>query len=369
MIFETVFNRLIRPWKLFGALPGIAVLAAQPTQSVETAIRFTEVTDQTGITFQHRDGSGGEFYIMETVSAGLALFDYDNDGDIDIYLLNGAALKGTSYDPTPINRLYRNDGGWKFTDVTEASGTGDPGFGLGVAVGDYDRDGHLDIYLNNYGPNLLYRNNGDGTFSDVAESANVGDGNYVGGGTAFLDIDRDGDLDLYSARYVEFSYDKNVIDIIGGSRSYMPPTAYVYPSDALYRNDGDGSFTDVSESSGIAKHVGTGMGMTCADYDNDGDTDIFVANDVLGNFLFKNDGTGQFEEVGMLAGVAYDFFGRAHGSMGVESGDYDNDGLLDFFVTSYAKEPAVLYRNLVGGLFRDVTAAPGTGVVTFINPT
>ncbi len=369
MIFETLVERFIPRWKAIGVASSVVLLSAQPTRSEETAIRFTDVTNQTGVRFEHRDGSGGEFYIMETVSAGLALFDYDDDGDIDIYLLNGAALKGTTYDPPPTNRLYRNDGDWKFTDVTEASGTGDPGFGLGVTVGDYDRDGHLDMYLNNYGPNVLYRNNGDGTFSDVAQQAGVSDGDHVGGGTAFVDIDKDGDLDLYSVHYVEFAYNKNVIDMIGGSRSYMPPTAYSYPPDALYRNDGDGTFTDVSESSGIAEHAGTGMGMTCADYDNDGDTDILVANDVLGNFLFKNDGTGKFEEVGMPAGVAYDFSGRAHGSMGVECGDYDNDGLLDFYVTSYAKEPAVLYRNLGGGLFKDVTAASGAGVGTFSNPT
>jgi len=369
MIFETLVGRFDSRWKAIGVALSVVLLSAQPARSEETAIRFTDVTDQTGVRFEHRDGSGGEFYIMETVSAGLALFDYDDDGDIDIYLLNGAALKGTTYDPAPVNRLYRNDGDWKFTDATEASGTGDPGFGLGVAVGDYNRDGHLDLYLNNYGPNVLYRNNGDGTFSDVTQQAGVSDGEHVGGGTAFLDIDKDGDLDLYSVHYVEFSYNKNVVDMIGGSRSYMPPTAYAYPPDTLYRNNGDGTFTDVSESSGIAKHAGTGMGMTCADYDNDGDTDIFVANDVLGNFLFRNDGTGKFEEVGMLAGVAYDFSGRAHGSMGVECGDYDNDGLLDFYVTSYAKEPAVLYRNLGAGLFKDVTAASGAGVGTFINPT
>jgi len=336
---------------------------------VETAIRFTLVTDQTGIAFEHSDGSSGGYYIMETVSAGLALFDYDDDGDIDIYLLNGAALKGTHYDRPPTNHLYRNDGNWKFTDVTEASGTGDRGFGLGVTVGDYDRDGDLDLYLNNYGPNVLYRNNGDGTFTDVAEQAHVTDGDHVGGGAAFLDIDKDGDLDLYSVRYVDFSYTTNVVDMASGKRAYMPPTAYAYPADALYRNNGDGTFTDVSEPSGIAAHAGTGMGLIGADYDDDGDTDIFVANDRLGNFLFANDGHGKFEEIGLRAGVAYDFFGKAQGSMGVDCADYDNDGLLDFYVTSYAREPATLYRNLGGGLFEDVTAASGAGAGTYVNPT
>jgi hypothetical protein len=369
---ETLRNSAALPLRVIAVLSSIALLSTQSAESAppaETEIRFTDVRAQTGITFEHRDGSSGQYYIMETVSAGLALFDYDDDGDVDIYFLNGAALQGTTYDPPPINRLYRNDGNWKFTDVTEESGTGDRGFGLGVAVGDYNRDGHLDLYLNNYGPNVLYRNNGDGTFSDVAEEAKVTDGDHVGGGAAFLDIDEDGDLDLYSAHYVDFSYTKNVVDMIRGNRAYMPPTAYPYSPDSLYRNNGDGTFTDVSESSGIAAHAGTGMGMVCADYDNDGDTDIFVANDLVGNFLFANDGTGRFEEVGLQSGVAYDFFGKAHGSMGVDCADYDNDGLLDFYVTSYAKESATLYRNLGNGLFEDVTSASGAGAGTYINPT
>ncbi len=351
------------------AVAALSIAARASAQSPESAIRFADVTAQTGIAFEHRDGSGGQYYIMESVSAGLALFDYDRDGDVDVYLLNGAALQGTRYDPPPTNRLYRNDGSWKFTDVTEASGTGDPGFGLGVAVADYDRDGDLDLYLNNYGPNVLYRNNGDGTFTDVAEQAGVQDGHYVGGGAAFLDIDKDGDLDLYSVRYVDFAYAKNVISMIGEHRSYAPPTAHVYPPDALYRNDGDGTFTDVSEASGISARAGTGMGVICADYDDDGDTDIFVANDRLPNFLFANDGTGRFEEVGLLAGVAYDFFASAQGSMGIACADYDNDGRLDFYVTSYAKESATLYKNLGGGLFDDVTAASGAGAGTFLDPT
>jgi hypothetical protein len=333
------------------------------------ALLFRDVTVETGITFKHTDGSSGNYYIVETVSAGLALFDYDNDGDTDIYLLNGTALKGTAYPAPPRNALYRNDGDWRFTDVTTASGLGDPGFGLGVTAGDYDNDGDLDVYVSNYGPNVLYRNDGDGTFSDVTDRAGVGDGSQVGGGTCFLDMEGDGDLDLYVANYVVFSYETSAVVIQGGVMSYAGPGSYAPASDSLYRNNGNGTFTDVTQASGIGKHAGTGMGMVCADYDNDGDTDVFVANDMRRNFLLENDGTGRFEEVGLMAGVAYDFFGAALGNMGVDCGDYDNDGRLDFYVTSYAEQWTTLYRNLGDGTFEDVTFESGSGKGTFGNAT
>jgi hypothetical protein len=241
------------------------------------------VTGRTGITFRHTDGSSGRRYIVETVCCGLALFDYDSDGDVDVYFLNGAPLKGTKVTIPPENALYRNDGGFKFTDVTKQAGVGDTGHGLGVAVGDYDNDGDADLYLNNYGPNVLYRNNGDGTF------------------------------------------------------------------------------TDVSRPSGIGLHAGTGMGIVSADYDADGDTDVFVLNDVAGNYLFENNGSGKFEEVGLLAGTAYNGYGDELGSMGVDCGDYNNDGRLDFLMTSYQTELPVLYENLGDGTFEDVTVRTGAG--------
>ena len=187
---------------------GFVVLAVVSTaMAAESAITMRDVTKETGITFRHTDGSSGRRYIMETVSAGLALFDYDGDGDVDIYFLNGAPLRGAASPPAPPrNELWRNDGGWRFTNVTDRAGVGDTGYGLGVAVGDYDNDGHPDIYLNNYGPNVLYRNNGDGTFTDVTAAAGVGNGSRVGAGTCFLDADRDGDLDLYVSNYLKFSY-------------------------------------------------------------------------------------------------------------------------------------------------------------------
>ncbi|MHC4743720.1 MAG: FG-GAP repeat domain-containing protein, partial [Planctomycetota bacterium] len=188
-------------------IPVLILLAALRPLFAASTIRLTDVTKQTGIAFRHTDGGSGKYYVMETVTAGLALFDYDDDGDVDIYFLNGAPLRGTEIEKPPANAMYRNDGNWKFTDVTRETGLGDTGYGLGVAVADYDNDGDKDLYLNNYGPNVLYRNNGDGTFSDVAEAAGVANGFKVGAGANFLDIDKDGDLDLFVANYLEFSYE------------------------------------------------------------------------------------------------------------------------------------------------------------------
>ncbi|NIP28163.1 MAG: hypothetical protein GWN67_26535 [Phycisphaerae bacterium] len=328
-------------------------------------VTLRDVTKETGIDFIHTDGGSGKFYAVEPFSAGLALFDYDNDGDIDIYFLNGAPLKGTKVDKVPKNALYRNEGNWKFTDVTKKAGVGDTGYGLGVAVGDYDNDGDSDIYVNNWGPNVLYRNNGDGTFSDVTKKAGVDCGFKMGAGTCFLDMDKDGDLDLYVSNYLDFSYEKHSVNTVSGFAVYMGPGFYSPVPDVMYRNNGDGTFTDVSELCGVAGQRGTAMGMVCGDYDNDGDTDIYVANDMKGNFLFSNDGTGKFEDVGLMAGVAYDLNGEEHGSMGVDCADYDNDGWLDFHETSYQTQWATLYRNLGDGMFEDVTGITGAGEGTF----
>lgn len=331
----------------------------------QNQIRLQDVTDETGITFRHTDGSSGRRYIVEYVSAGLALFDYNNDDLVDIYFLNGAPLPGSAATSAPTNALYRNDGNLHFTDVTDEAGVGDMGFGLGVTAADYDNDGDLDLYLNNFGPNVLYRNNGDGTFTDVAEQAGVRGGDQVGAGTCFLDIDKDGDLDLYVANYIRFSFDSHKPHTMMGLPAYPSPLDYEPEPDWLFRNNGDGTFTDVSKATGIDAHVGTGMGMICFDYDDDADTDIFVGNDVMGNFVFQNDGTGKFREVGLLSGTAYDITGKPQGSMGLACGDYDNDGHLDLFVTSYDREMATLYRNLGTGFFEDATRITGVGNRTF----
>jgi hypothetical protein len=328
------------------------------------AIVFSDVTKETGITFIHTDGSSGKRYIVESVTSGLALFDYNGDGNIDIYFLNGAPLKGTKFDKAPKNELYRNEGDWRFTNVTDQAGVGDTGYGLGVAVGDYDNDGDLDIYVNNYGPNVLYRNNGDGTFTDVASRSGVADGNKVGATAHFLDMDKDGDLDLFVGNYLDFTYENHMIRTSKGIPKYAGPMDFPPMANDMFRNNGDGTFTDVSVESGIAEYKGWAMGGVCADYDNDGDTDIYIANDEYANFLFKNDGTGKFEETGLIAGIAYDMHGDDQGSMGADCGDYDNDGHLDFYQTSYAEELTALYRNLGDDIFEDVTMISGAGAGT-----
>jgi len=347
----------------------LMVLSVLVCARADGAVVLNDVTRETGITFIHTDGSSGRRYIVESVTSGLALFDYDRDGDVDIYFLSGAPLKGTKYDKAPKNALYRNEGGWRFTDVTDRAGVGDTGFGLGVVAGDYDNDGDLDIYVNNYGPNVLYRNNGDGTFSDVTAQAGVADGSKVGAATLFLDMDKDGDLDLFVANYLNFTYENHLMRTSKGISKYAGPMDFPPMPNDLFRNNGDGTFTDVSVESGVAEHKGWGMGGVAVDYDNDGDTDVHIVNDVYGNFLFQNDGTGKFEEVGLIAGIAYDLHGDDQGSMGVDCGDYDNDGWLDFYQTSYAQEQAALYKNMSGGMFQDVTMLTGAGAGTLAHVT
>lgn len=329
----------------------------------ESTIQLHDVTDQTGITFRHTDGGSGKYYIVEYMSAGLALFDYDSDGDVDIYFLNGGPMLGAKLDFVARDALYRNDGNWKFTDVTEQAGVGDAGHGLGVAIGDYDNDGDPDIYVNNFGPNVLYRNNGDGTFADVTKFAGVENGHRVGAGASFLDIENDGDLDLFVGNYIKFSFDKHVPRTKQGLPYSGGPLDYPRETNTLYRNNGDGTFADVSVESGIARHAAYCMGLVCTDYDRDGDTDILVGNDTGANFLFQNDGTGKFDEVGLLSGFAYDGSGNPQGTMGVDCADFDNDGLLDVHVTTYENELPTLYRN-VGGFFEDVTLPTGAGLGT-----
>jgi len=347
---------------LFWDAPGWCAAPAKP----QSTILLKDVTKETGITFVHTDGSSGQYYIAETVASGLALFDYNSDGKTDIYFLTGGALKGTHYKTPPRCRLYRNDGNWKFTDVTEQSGLGNAGcHALAVAVGDYDNDGCQDVYVTNFGPNVLYHNNGNGTFTDVTKKAGVADGSQLGAGANFLDIDGDGKLDLFVAHYVDFTYAKHVPTVVSGYTIYVGPRAYQPTAATLFRNNGDGTFTDVSVQSGIASKKGAGMGTVCLDYDNDGDTDIYVANDMMPNFLWRNDGHGKFEEVGTLAGAAYNVHGDEMGSMGAGCGDYNNDGLLDLYVTAYQQQFPSLYKNLGDGLFEDVgfssRAAAGMG--------
>ena len=285
--------------------------AARATEgpSADGPIRFNDVTRATGIDFAHTDGSAGKRYIVESVTGGLAIFDYDGDGKPDIYFTNGAPIDGPRPDRLPTDALYRNEGGFRFRDVSAAAGVKRTSFGLGVTVADYDNDGFPDLYVSNYGPNILYHNNGDGTFTDVTEKAGVGRGDKVGAGVCFLDIDGDGLLDLFAANYVRFSPQRNVVMSKFGVPLYPGPRWFDGDSPNLFRNRGDGTFEDVSQSSGIALHKGSGMGVIALDYDQDGNPDIFVCNDCRGNFLFHNDGTGKFSQVALEAGLAYNGHG------------------------------------------------------------
>jgi len=366
-------------WTMWCALAGVAAAAAvagvatiprrppEPPAAEPFAIQLRDVTGETGITFRHTDGSGGNRYILESMSCGVATFDYDGDGLTDIYFPNGRPLLGTRNEgPPPKNRLYRNLGGFRFEDVTERAGVGEAGYGLAVCVGDYDNDGCPDLYLSNFGPKVLYRNNGDGTFTDVTRQAGVADGEQIGAGACFLDADGDGNLDLYVANYVDFTYAKHVPETSDGFPVYTSPKAYDPSRHTFFRNRGDGTFADATVESGIAPYPGPGMGAVCADIDNDGSTDVFVLNDGFGNFCWKNDGRGHFEEVSLAGGLKFNGDGAPVASMGVDCADYDNDGWLDFFQTSYQGERPILFRNL-GGIFEDVTRLTGAADGGFNN--
>ncbi|WP_197355343.1 FG-GAP repeat domain-containing protein [Aureliella helgolandensis] len=327
------------------------------------AIILTDVTDATGIDFVHTDGSDGRHFIVESFSAGLAVFDFDNDGDLDIYFLNGCSLGG-SVVARATNVLYRNDGEFQFTDVTAQAGVGDTGYAMGVAAADYDNDGDVDLYVNNYGTNRFFVNNGDGTFSDRTQASGSANGELVGSGVSFLDYDRDGNLDLYVGNYVQFEESQHRVHHHKGLPAYPSPLQFTPQVDTLFRNSGDGNWTDVSQVTGITNVAGRSMAVTSCDFDLDGDIDILVANDTQENFYFQNDAAGQFEEVGLLAGLALDFQGRVQGSMGIELADFNHDALVDVVMSSFADEFLTLYSSSVDGYWIDSTPKSGLGPET-----
>ena len=314
---------------------------------------FRDVTDAMELDFRHINGFSAERRLVETMGSGGALFDFDNDGDLDLYLVQGNSLLPAT-ESSPTNRLYRNDAGI-FVDITTAANLGDTGYGLGAVAADYNSDGYRDLYVTNLGKNVLYRNNGDGTFTDVTEHAQVGCP-LLSASAAFADIDRDGDLDLYVCNYVEYAletdipcYYKNVL------RIYCGPNEYHGIADVLYRNNGDGTFTDITRSAGVYEPTTRGLGVVFTDVNNDAWLDIYVANDMSPNTLFINQGNGTFREEGVLRGVAYNGDGIANGSMGIDAGDYDNDGDIDLWVSNFALEANCLMQNDGDGYFEDVT--------------
>ncbi|MDE0041680.1 MAG: VCBS repeat-containing protein, partial [Candidatus Poribacteria bacterium] len=281
---------------------GFAILCFS-SDFVNAQPRLTDITATTEIHFRHEDGRSGAYYFLETLGAGAAWFDYDQDGDIDIYFVNGADLPGMKSDVPPTNALYRNDGDGTFTEVTDDAGVGDLGYGFSCTVGDYDNNGFPDIYITNFGANVLYRNNGDGTFADVTTQAKVGDSLW-GASAAFADYDNDGNLDLFVANYVQFDIENNPECGAIGVRTHCGPGAFRGTASVLYRNNGDGTFADATEKAGVWNPNGKGMGVIWCDYDNDADLDLFVANDKVEDWLYRNEGDGTFNDVGLTSGVA-----------------------------------------------------------------
>ena len=324
----------------------------------EGKISFIDIREAAGLEFQHVDGRSGRRYFLETVGSGAAFFDYDNDGLLDIYFVNSTDLPGFNSLTPPVNQLYRNNGDGTFTDLTEQAGVGDPGYGAGCAVADYDNDGDLDLYVTNFGRNVLYRNNGDSTFTDVTQHAGVG-GSRWSLGCAFADYDNDGFVDLYVTNYIAFDFETHTDCTQKGVPTYCPPESFEGSPDTLYRNNGDGTFTDTTLTAGIYNKDGKGMGVVFGDYDNDGDVDCYVGNDAGENFLYQNRGDGTFTNVGWMAGVEADENGNVQGTMGVDFGDYDNDGLLDLIAVNYQQQPNALYRNDNGSFFTDVSFVAG----------
>jgi enediyne biosynthesis protein E4 len=329
---------------------------SNPTPVVQP--RFSDVTSALGIHFQHVASHTSRKYLIETMGSGVALFDYDNDGRLDIFAVNGAPLR----DPTPKgtipqkagpehwNRLFHQRQDGSFEDVTEKAGLQGMGYGMGVAIGDYDNDGNEDLYVTGYGSNKLYHNNGDGTFTDVTPRAGVG-GSGWSTGAAWVDLDNDGLLDLVVLRYMQWDFD----DIWCGERkeglrAYCTPDAFRPITPLVYHNNGNGHFTEVSQKLGLSKE-GKGLGIALADYDRDGHIDLFFANDSMPEFLYHNTGHGAFEEVGLPSGVAVDGEGRSYAGMGIEFTDYNNDGLPDLVITDLANQMYAVYRNNGDGMF------------------
>ena len=337
-------------------------------QSARAVVTFEEVPAATSkITWTHENGHSPDRQLPETVGAGCAFLDYDNDGWMDIYFVNSGPSDFFT-PPTPLkNALYRNNRDGTFTDVTDKAGVPGGRFGMGVAAGDYDGDGNVDLYVTNYGPNILYRNNGDGTFTDVTQKAGVLATNWSTCATWF-DYDNDGKLDLFVSSFVFYDKSQNPLctDETLKRRYYCVPRLFKPQPSRLFRNNGDGTVKDVSAESGIAAHPGKSFGAVATDINNDGLMDLFVANDTMPNFLFVNKGKGKFEEIGLSAGVAYGETGRPRSGMGVDAADFDGDGWQDLFVANIDQEFFSLYRNEKELIFTDQPGeiAPATQLMS-----
>ncbi len=344
--------------------------ASATVQSADSPMIFENTIDASKIHFVLKNSVSPQRYSIETMTGGVAVFDYNNDGFLDIFFANGAQIPSLNKnDPSFYNRLFHNNGDGSFTDVTEKAGVDGVGYSMGVAAGDYDNDGFVDLYVTGFNHNQLLHNNGDGTFTDVTEKAGVS-GIFPGQGkpwsvtAGWIDYNNDGLLDLFVVNYLDYSVSTahscqtdNIVD-------YCSPNEYRGTPNILYQNNGDGTFTDVSRQSHISQYVGKGMGVAFADYDDDGFTDIFVSNDTFPNFLLHNNADGTFTDVALLAGVAYNENGKTVAGMGTDFRDIDNDGKPDIFHAAMYGDTFPLYRNLGNGQFEDVTDKTGLAAMT-----
>jgi enediyne biosynthesis protein E4 len=358
-------NKLIR---ILGFPPLMTALwlgcspAPEPAQkrAAEHPAWFEEAAAQAGIEFQWISGHDGTFYFPEIMGGGVCLLDFDGDGFLDVYLVQGGYL-GDPERAQPGNRLFRNLGDGRFEDVTEDAGVGDTGYGMGCACADFDGDGLVDIYVTNVGENVLYRNNGDGTFSNVTEQAGVGDPGW-GTSAAFFDFDHDGHLDLVVVNYIHWSPETEIACFSrGGQQDYCSPMSYEAPSmDTLFRNRGDGTFENVTRAAGLHRAYGTGLGVVTGDFNGNGRPDIYVANDAMPNQLWINQGDGTFQDEALLRGCAVNYLGISEAGMGVVAMDLTGNGRLDLFITHLTGEANRLYVN-EEGLFTDHVSPRGPG--------
>jgi hypothetical protein len=347
--------------------------AAGGPVNADSGVKFVDVTESLGVHFKHEASPTSQKYLLEAMGSGVALFDCDNDGRLDIFFANGARIDDPMPpDTVPVksaprywNRLYHQKADGTFEDITEKAGIAGEGYATGVAVGDYDNDGNEDLFVSGYPHNKLYRNNGHCTFTDVTDSAGVG-GSGWSTSAAFVDFDNDGRLDLVVARYLTWSFDKNIFcgEHLPNHRAYCHPDTFPGASLELYRNDGDGHFTDVSKSAGVANSAGKGLGVAFADFDGDGRIDIAVANDSVPQFLYRNKGDGIFEDVALPAGVAVDDAGQTFAGMGIDFADYDNDGWPDIVITDLPIQRYALYRNRGDGTFSYESGSSGLGAIS-----
>jgi hypothetical protein len=325
-------------------------------------LSLIDITQQAGIDFTHNFGDDEMSNLIESNAAGCAFFDYDGDEDLDVYLVNGAYMDKISHIRGRINKgklfnaLYRNNGDLKFTDVTNEAGVGHQGMGMAVVTADYDNDGDQDMFVSNWGPNVFYRNNGDGTFSDITREAGV-ENDLFGIGSTFLDYDQDGFLDLYVGNYIEYDPD---YQYFYAAEKFPGPLAYHGQPDILYHNNGDGTFSDVTHQAGVYNAEGRAMGVTSCDFDDDGDWDIFVANDAMENYLYRNNGDGTFTDVALQTATGFGQNGEATSAMSGEFGDIDMNGLVDIIVPDMAY--GCIYKNTGSGYFEEMSARMGLAV-------